>query len=353
MCRLYSFILLFLCVLYPLSTFAEMPDPNLMNNSDNTIRRPSVGRQTDNEANKQDHEDDSKSDRVVHVGRSQTDNNVNRPQNNGNNHEYNKHDNKGYSNNYNDQHSSNYHEHHSSSNVVYRPVTVQRVNRIRPYSQNIRPHSHTTIVYTNTPTYTVIDDTDDSSYHYASVNSSTVYESDHRLGFGLNVVVSFTSGFGSVDWDVAGGLGFYITFRPVRYISLEFANNYLFGSLEYDDHYNQGYTKVPVSLGLRYHFFDYGNIDLYLATAAEVVVWSFVDNYDKIHNRYVYLKDRGFQFGAQFGAGIIYNIDAFAFGIDLRYTLESSPDYVPYLNMDQNSDIQHGCLLTFIIGLSL
>ena len=126
-------------------------------------------------------------------------------------------------------------------------------------------------------------------------------------------------------------------------------NNYLFGSLEYNNYY-QEYNKVPLVFGLRYHFFDYGDIDLYLVASGLLSIWSFVDNSS---NNNVYLVNKGYQFGGQFGAGLTYNVNIFSFGIDLRYTLETAPDFIPYLYMKHNDDKIHGCLLTFIIGISL
>ena len=357
MCRLYSFILLIVCILYPLSVLAEMPAPNLVSNGSDSYKLPSSGQQTDNYTYKQNNKDEENN---VVVGRQKESNNINnvvvgRPKENNNYNYNNKKNNNNY--NYNNKKNNNYHYnnynhshnsyYHNNGNVVYRPSTVHHVNMTRPYSQNISPYSQTTIWYTNIPAKRTIVDTDDSSYRYVRVYSDSV--NSHKLGFGLSIPISFNSGFDVVESHVAGGLGFYITFRPIRYISLEFINNYLFGSLEYNNYY-QEYNKVPLVFGLRYHFFDYGDIDLYLVASGLLSIWSFVDNNS---NNNVYLVNKGYQFGGQFGAGLTYNVSIFSFGIDIRYTLETVPDFIPYLYMKHDDDKIHGCLLTFVIGISL
>ena len=337
MCRLYSFILLIVCILYPLSVLAEMRAPGLVSNNKDDYKLPSSVRQTDNDTYKQNNKDEENSNVVVGIPKEN--NNVNNYYNN-----YNNKSNNYHYNSYNHKPNSYY---HNNGNVVYRPSTVHHVNATRPYSQNISPYSQTTIWYTNIPAKHTIVDTDDSSYRYVRVYSDSV--NSHKLGFGLSIPISFNSGFDVVESHVAGGLGFYITFRPIRYISLEFINNYLFGSLEYNNYY-QEYNKVPLVFGLRYHFFDYGDIDLYLVASGLLSIWSFVDNNS---NNNVYLVNKGYQFGGQFGAGLTYNVSIFSFGIDIRYTLETVPDFIPYLYMKHDDDKIHGCLLTFVIGISL
>ena len=350
--RLYSFILLIVCILYPLSVLAEMPAPGLVSNNKDDYKRPSSGRQTDNDTYKQNNKYEEENNNVV-VGRPKENNNVN---NKNNNYHYNSYNNNNNNNNVNNSNKNNsYYNNYNkpnsyynnNGNVVYRPSAVHHVNATRPYSQNISPYSQTTIWYTNIPAKRTIVDTDDSSYRYVRVYSDSV--NSHKLGFGLSIPISFNSGFDVVESHVAGGLGFYITFRPIRYISLEFINNYLFGSLEYNNYY-QEYNKVPLVFGLRYHFFDYGDIDLYLVASGLLSIWSFVDNNS---NNNVYLVNKGYQFGGQFGAGLTYNVSIFSFGIDIRYTLETVPDFIPYLYMKHDDDKIHGCLLTFVIGISL
>ena len=186
-------------------------------------------------------------------------------------------------------------------------------------------------------------------------------DSDYHIGFGIRGLVAANSPMNGISNDASGGVGLYLTVRPSRYFSLEFVNDYLFGTLKYDDsQFSQGYVKIPFSIGARFHFLDYGSTDAYLAAAASISAWSYADDYDGYYydwyyDEYYYTSKVGMQFGGQFGAGVSYVGNSFEIGIDLRYTLESVPDYIPGYDSyrHEQDSVVHGFLLAVNIGFSL
>ena len=197
------------------------------------------------------------------------------------------------------------------------------------------------VVYTDN-SYVVVDDTE-----------SVTYESSGKFGFGLNALLAVNSTIGDITNYASGGLGLYIKFRPVRYFSLELQNNYLFGALQYTGWDSQSYAKTLFGLGARIHFLDYGSTDVYAALAGTVSVWSYISGYDYWYDNYTYMNEHGIQYGGQLGAGISYIAGSLEIGMDLRYTVESVPDFVPgYFDKDSD-DVIHGMLLTLNLGFSL
>lgn len=253
-----------------------------------------------------------------------------------------------------------------SSSVIARPHRNPGPPGVRPNhnKHHINPGHHyyapryyprryynPVVVYSNEPSTTIVE------------NEPVVTTSDgnNHVGFGIRGVVATNSPMNGISNNASGGVGLYLTIRPVRYFSVEFVNDYLFGTLKYDDNYfSQGYVKIPFSVGARVHFLDYGNTDVYLAAAASISAWSYTNEYDSYYydwyyDEYYYTSEVGVQFGGQFGAGISYVSNSFEIGLDLRYTVESIPDYIPgYDNYRYDSDsVVHGFLLAINIGFSL
>ena len=192
--------------------------------------------------------------------------------------------------------------------------------------------------------------------------SETSYTSTGMFGFGIKGTVSANSSVGNITNPASGGLGFYFKFRPTRYFSIELNNDYLFGNINYDDGGSQSFVKVPLSLGTRFHFFDYGNVDAYVALAASMSFWSYPDGYDVYYDYYwdeyysetSYMDETGIQFGGQFGLGVSYITGGFEIGADARYTIENVPDFIPwYESSFKNEKAIHGFLLTVSFGFSL
>lgn len=208
------------------------------------------------------------------------------------------------------------------------------------------PRYSTVIVYDRPSTvdYTVYsEDTD------IKVNTSVNY--DKTFGFGLHGAVELNSPIGNLDSHSSGGFGFYIKYRPVRYFSIEFTNDYLFGTLKYTDNYMLGYTKTLLALGTRIHFLDYGIMDTYAVLAASLSIISYPDDYNYRYDTYI--SGQEYQYGGQFGIGFGYISGAFEISFDVRYTIESIPDYIPYYVSNDDAETIHGGLLTLSIGLAL
>lgn len=227
-----------------------------------------------------------------------------------------------------------------------RPNYHPRPVHPRPYYRPVIVHSYTPVVVDPTPTTVVVDETPST---YVSVGNS-------RFGFGIRGLVAVNSPIYDYELDASGGIGFYLKFRPVRYFSVELMNDYLFGSLKYNDYAVQDYVKVPFVLGARFHFLDYGNVDAYAALAASVSVWSYKDGYDYWYDEYTYMYEVGVQFGGQLGLGVSYIIgDCLEVGADIRYTIETAPDFVPDYAQDrwQSNEAVHGFLLAINLGFAL
>lgn len=215
---------------------------------------------------------------------------------------------------------------HYSSVVVYdRPTTIEYV---------------TPVEYEEPVESTIVEDTSTVDFDY-----------NKTFGLGLTCIIATNSAIGNLEPHSSGGFGFYIKYRPVRYFSIEFTNDYLFGTLKYTDGDKQSYTKVPLTLGARIHFLDYGSIDTYAALAASLSVISYLDSYG--YRRHTYIDKHGYQYGGQFGIGFGYITGIFEIGFDVRYTIESVPDYIPYYVSNEDDKIIHGGLFTLSIGLAL
>lgn len=184
----------------------------------------------------------------------------------------------------------------------------------------------------------------------------TEYEQEDGLktvknfGIGINGIVATNSAVGNLNGHSSGGFGYYIKYRPVRFLSVEFTNDFLFGDLTYtDENISQSYTKIPLSLGFRFHFMDYNDFDAYASVAGTLASIKYHNNY----SRDPHFANTGYQHGGQFGLGFSYIIDYFELGFDVRYTIESIPDLVPYYISTEESQIIHGAIFKLSIGFIL
>ena len=158
--------------------------------------------------------------------------------------------------------------------------------------------------------------------------ATPVPEDDHyTLGYGLRGIGTYVS-----DTDFGGGVGWYFKIRPVRWISVEFVNDYLFNEYSYDGLL----LRVPLYLDLQAHLFDYGNLDVYGLVGGGI---SLILPDDYYHHR----ESGVVQGGLQVGGGISFLTSGFEIGFDARYTYE----YHRHSGEDQ-----HGVLLSLIIGLA-
>ena len=211
-----------------------------------------------------------------------------------------------------------------------------------------RVHSHRTeIVVVEQPQTTSVVETTSAEPAVERIGS--------RLGFGLRLLGNKQSDYITVDGQadsnrIAPGFGWYIKVRPSRWVSIEFQNDYQFGKIADAENI----YRVPLTLGLQFHVFDYGDLDLYGVAAGGVTIVSF-DDCDS------YNRDHYIQWGGQFGAGISFILGTFELGFDLRYTIDQAPEDhkiyyddgdVGYTNYDQNQ-IVHGVTFALNLGFAL
>lgn len=226
--------------------------------------------------------------------------------------------------------------------VHHRPAPPRYVPR--------RTHSHRTeiVVVEQQPTTTVVETNSSSS-------ESSVERSGSRFGIGIRLIGNKQSDYawtnGNYDSNrFAPGFGWYLKYRPIRWVSLEFQNDFNFGKLADAENI----YRVPMTLGLQFHVFDYGDFDLYGVAAVGFTIVSFDDcyGYDKQH--YV-------QWGGQFGGGISFILGTLELGFDVRYTVDEAPaDHVVYYD-DGVSDytqydkdqVIHGVTFAINVGFAL
>lgn len=145
----------------------------------------------------------------------------------------------------------------------------------------------------------------------------------------------------SLRFKTSGGIGFYSRFRPVRWISLEFITDITYGK----DEDCTSYFRMPLSLGLQLHFFDYGMLNVYAVAAASLTV-----TYTNSEN----LKDQFYQYGGQLGAGASVVLGLLELGIDIRYTLDTPPEAynTVFGTFYAKDELQHGVVFAANIGLA-
>ena len=186
-----------------------------------------------------------------------------------------------------------------------------------------------------------------------------VPESRHRegskFGFGIRGVGLTQSSIHlengeCIETKINGGAGWYLKFRPIRFVSVEFINDYIFGG--YKNGLSGSYVRVPLSLGVRGHVFNYGMLDLYGVAAASVTFISLSDGYRDEYNRSGYDDTHFASWGGQFGAGISFVTGVFEFGFDFRYTVEQAPHMSIGGFVDSSKRI-HGFLFAANLGFAL
>lgn len=338
---LYSFIAVLALLLYPLCSFAETvaQAQEEQDNTDTQNVRPT----------RPSSSNISRPSRLSNSNVSRPSNNayhnVSRPSNN------HRPDNVRPNNNHRPN-ASTKSTHYSNTHVVH---TVRPHGRVYYVTRHTyAPHYSSVVVYDRPTTVEYV-----TPVEYEEPVESTIIEDtstidlDYNKTFGLGFtgVIATNSAIGNLEPHSSGGFGFYLKYRPVRHFSIEFINDYLFGTLKYTDGDRWSYTKVPLALGARIHFLDYGSIDTYAALAASLSVISYLDSYG--YRRHTYIDKHGYQYGGQFGIGFGYITGIFEIGFDVRYTIESVPDYIPYYVSSEDDKIIHGGLFTLSIGLAL
>lgn len=247
--------------------------------------------------------------------------------------------------------------HGGYSNDSYHKVPPKPVKHYRNpvvhHTTYYRP-SHSTVVYVKAqPVY----EDDYDLYEDRSVNvvdntvSSVTHTDTHTgyIGFGLRILGSRVNDYilstGDVETtNISPGVGWYVKIRPIRWVSVELLNDYIF----VENNYGDTYTRIPLYLGLHTHLFDYGNLDLYFITD---IGFSYIQMYDK----FTYMDSTFMQWGGQFGVGLSFLFSHTEVGVDIRYTVESSPsDHWGYSTyMEYSDQVVHGILFAFVIGLSI
>ena len=184
-----------------------------------------------------------------------------------------------------------------------------------------------------------------------------------RLGFGLRgvgmqqgPVTLSNAGVDQVESQMGGGIGLYIKYRPIRWVSVEFMSDLLFAKYRDEDGLvkpliqgDLNYIRVPVSAGLQIHVFDYGSLDVYGVVAASVAFTTINDGDDNVDQ-----DGRLLQFGGQFGAGVSVLAGALEIGIDVRYTIDQAPDEFGTRHVNVGVDHSkpvHGMILALNFGL--
>lgn len=252
---------------------------------------------------------------------------------------------------------SNYtNKYNSKYNVKKRHYTTKDTRYNNYYTKHTyyvhrRPaHNYSTVIMYQEPQY--IEYVEPAEYQESSdvinTNSVVVNESKKNFGIGIHGVIATNSANGNLDGHSSGGFGYYIKYRPARFLSVEFTNDFLFGDLIYTDKdIDQSYTKIPLSLGFRFHFMDYNDFDVYASIAGTLSSIKYHNNY----SRDPHFVNTGYQHGGQFGLGFSYIIDYFELGFDVRYTIESVPNLIPYYISNEEDKIIHGAIFTLNVGL--
>lgn len=241
---------------------------------------------------------------------------------------------------------------HGGRRVVHHQTTVVRRGPTRtvyaPAPRRVYVRQVQPVVVTQ-PTTVVVDNS--SNREAEEVTPKKV---GSKFGLGIRGVgfvpgpAQFELG-GELKSQVAGGVGWYIKYRPIRWVSVEFVNDILFGSYKNVDYYKD-YIRVPLSLGLQVHVFDYGSLDVYGVAAASVAFMTVSDGNDAIDQELRYP-----QFGGQLGAGISLIAGGCEIGLDFRYTIEEAPDEYDGLSnpqIDQSKPV-HGFLFSFNLGFAI
>ncbi|MBR4986631.1 MAG: hypothetical protein IKY83_12940 [Proteobacteria bacterium] len=229
--------------------------------------------------------------------------------------------------------------HHHTT--YYRPApSHHRVTHVHRTYRPVRP----VVVVEQPATVVVENDVEEETVSSRKVGST--------FGLGLRGNVLTTSDIhlesgSQLHSKVSGGIGWYVKLRPIRWISVEFINDYSFGKFDNVGTTYDEYFRVPIVIGLRGHVFDYGSLDVYGVAAASCTFVTLDDG-----DNHVDREIRFPQFGAQFGGGISLVAGGFEIGIDARYTLEEAPDDSFFGKVDQD-DVIHGFLFSVNMGFAI
>lgn len=187
-------------------------------------------------------------------------------------------------------------------------------------------------------------------------HQSSVIEPTNTYAVPLNVASTFAMGIravgfypgkmtsmdgGTLRYKTSGGVGFYTRYRPVRWVGLEFLVDFTYGK----DEDCTNYLRLPSSIGIQFHVFDYGMLNVYAIAAASITaVYTSSEN----------IKDRYYQYGGQFGAGTSVILGGLELGLDVRYTLDTPPSAfnTTYGTFYPKDELRHGVVFAANIGLA-
>jgi hypothetical protein len=201
-----------------------------------------------------------------------------------------------------------------------------------PPPHHNRPNHHHTNFRPRRPHHVVVEHHDVVEYDYVVEDPAYGYTPDtpefgyvYGLGLrgtGLKNFSEQEDEYGNVSDGLFWGGGWYFKYRPVRWISFEVVNDFLFTS--------EGDYKIPLAFGLRGHIFDYGSLDVYGVAALTTTLTDDDDGtpFDTL-------------MGGQFGAGISIFLSAFELGLDVRYTLDANV---------MEGNVEHGILFSLNLG---
>lgn len=230
-----------------------------------------------------------------------------------------------------------YHHHRTT---YYRSAPVRRHVTVHRTYRPVRP-----VVVVEQPATVVVENNN-------AEETVSTRKLGARFGLGLRGNVLTTSDIYLNDGarlysKVSGGIGWYIKLRPIRWISVEFINDYSFGKFENVGEQHDEYFRVPVVVGLRGHFFDYGSLDVYGVVAASCTFVTLDDGNDHLDG-----EKRFPQFGGQIGGGVSLIAGGFEIGLDARYTIEEAPDESFFGPVDSGIPI-HGFLFSLNMGFGI
>lgn len=235
----------------------------------------------------------------------------------------------------------------SSSSGSYRH-TRQSVRRTT-YRTNYRPRYYAPAPVVVVPSAHVAESTTVAVDGSASAQSSSFV----KMSFGLRVL-GLSERKTNVDGicfedPMFGGVGLYFRVRPLRYIGVEIASDILFTSEQ-----DVSTFKVPLTVGLMGHIFDYSFYDVY-AIAAGGVIFNTIN-----YNTYGSRDEKYIQFTGQFGAGVGLTFSGIELFLDARYTvtqarpgLDFNNSYYEHsANSASDDKVTHGILFMLGMGFS-
>ena len=234
------------------------------------------------------------------------------------------------------------HAGHPGPGPAHHPAPAPR-RVVRHYRTNVRP-----VVVVEQPATVVVSESASSSTTTTSTKVGSTFGMGIR-GVGLVPSATILNDGAELKSKIAGGVGFYLKVRPIRWISIELINDYLFGHYEDVSDGCDNYFRVPLAIGVRGHVFDYGNLDVYGVAAFAATFVTLDDGNDWLDQ-----EERFVQFGGQFGAGISLVAGGFEIGLDVRYTLDSAPEKAPYGYGEVDKDgLVHGFLFSLNVGFAI